>query len=377
MASSQTLSMSLKKKESIINGRLLVRSVVMKRIESEHEDLAVMEHVVSRIKQMGLYNLGRQHTEVFDELLVEEFYQNASLHFHSVKKGGDIADISANVRGVEICIDCHLLKDILALLASGMKMEELESFGSEDLLTTVWGAFIDNGSDKKVHPSCHKKHFILPFVYLHNFCCCVVENRTGAFEMCTNLRFRLMLAIMFGEPVNSCQIVIKCLQEEVSKPSSQKKSFGLILNNLLSSLDVLLSHNAKKIGPGIFIGGCKPTAFNKDVIPGNRPSIFALSQSNNPRDMAEKRSIVVESKKRKRSVSDRKSPLAVPEKKKHNKAHKPKPTEVPATPIEAPTLEIAEVAPSVVQPLYNTYMAHPLWKKQLTHALPIPSQWPL
>ncbi|KAL6530942.1 hypothetical protein OROHE_014424 [Orobanche hederae] len=78
-------------------------------------------------------------------------------------------------------------------------MEELESFGLEELLMTFWGTFIGNSSDKRVHPSCHKKRFILPFVYLHDFCCRVVENRTGAFKMCTNLRFRMMVAIMFGE----------------------------------------------------------------------------------------------------------------------------------------------------------------------------------
>ncbi|KAL6579281.1 hypothetical protein OROMI_009497 [Orobanche minor] len=162
---------------------------------------------------MGLYNLARQHTEVFDELLVEKFYQNASVRLHSGKKEGDLADISSSIRGVEICINRHLLKDIFALPASDLKMEELESFRYEDLMTTFWGALIGDGSDKKVHPSCHKKHFLLPFVYLHGFCCRVVENRTGAFEMCTTLRFRMMLAIMFGELVNWCQIMLKRLQD--------------------------------------------------------------------------------------------------------------------------------------------------------------------
>ncbi|KAL6569955.1 hypothetical protein OROMI_014469 [Orobanche minor] len=225
MASSQTSSMSLKKKESIIDGRLFVRSIVMNKIESEHEDLDVTEHVVSRIKQLGLYNLGRQHSEVFDELLVEEFYQNASVRLHSLKKGGDAADISAEVRGVEICINYHLLKDIFGLPSPGLNMEELESFRWEDLLTTFCGLFIDDGTDKKVHPSCHKKLFLLPLVYLYVFCCRVVSNRTGAFNMCINLRFRMMVAIMFGKPVNWCQIMLKRLQKEVSKPASQKKSF--------------------------------------------------------------------------------------------------------------------------------------------------------
>ncbi|KAL6538806.1 hypothetical protein OROMI_025132 [Orobanche minor] len=168
--------------------------------------------------------------------------------------------------------------------------------------------------------------------------------------MCTNLHFRMMAAIMFGEPVNWCQIVLKRLQEEVSKPVSQKKYFGLILNNLLTCLDIPVSDNAKKIGPGKFIGGCKPTAFNKDVIPEERPSVFELPQSKNPRDMTDKISASVSSKKRKHGVSDRKSPPAAPLKKKIKNTHKAKPTEVPATPIEAQIGEIAEVAPSVAQP---------------------------
>ncbi|KAL6550508.1 hypothetical protein OROMI_020996 [Orobanche minor] len=49
-------------------------------------------------------------------------------------------------------------------------------------------------------------------------------------------------------------------------------------------------------------------------------------------------------------MSDRKSPLAAPEKKKHKKAHKPKPIEVPAPPVEAATHEISEVGPPTSQP---------------------------
>ncbi|KAL6580758.1 hypothetical protein OROMI_006681 [Orobanche minor] len=46
--------------------------------------------------------------------------------------------------------------------------------------------------------------------------------------------------------------------------------------------------NAKKIGPGKFIGGSKPTSFNKDVIPADRPSVFELPHSANLRDVTEK-----------------------------------------------------------------------------------------
>ncbi|KAL6576431.1 hypothetical protein OROHE_000212 [Orobanche hederae] len=258
MASSQTTSFTEKKKESIIDGRLFVQSVVMERIQTENDDI------------------GRQHSDLYDESLVEEFYQEASVHFRSVKKGGDVAEISTSIREVEIRINRTLLEDLFSLPSSGLKMDELESFGMVDLLSSFWCVFIGDIADKKDHPSCHKKRSTLPFVYLHDFCCRVVGNRTGAFEMCTNLRFRMMVAIMFGEPVNWYQIILKRLQEEVSKALSPKKSFGLLLNNIFSCLDVPLAMNAKKIGPGKFIGGSKPTSFNKDVIPADRPSVFEL-----------------------------------------------------------------------------------------------------
>ncbi|KAL6576471.1 hypothetical protein OROHE_000252 [Orobanche hederae] len=315
MASSHTTSFTKKKNESIIDGRHFVQSVVMERIQTENNDVAAMEHVVSRIKQTGLFNLGRQHSDLYDESLVEEFYQEASVRFRSVKKGGDVAEISATIYGVEILINRHLLEDLFYRPLSGLKMEELESFGSEDLLSSFWCVFIGDITDKKVHPLCHKKRFTLPFVYLHDFCYRVVENRTGAFEMCTNLRFRVMVAIMFGEPANWCQIIMKSIQEEVYKPLSQKKLFGLLLNNIVSCLDVPFAMNANKIGPG-------------------KPSVFALPKSANLRDVT-KKSKAVSSKKRKHSLSDKKSQPAVPEKKKKKvkKAHKPKPTEVTATPV--------------------------------------------
>ncbi|KAL6525371.1 hypothetical protein OROHE_015678 [Orobanche hederae] len=144
----------------------------------------------------------------------------------------------------------------------------------------------------------------------------------------------MMVAIMFGEPVNWCQVILKRLQEEVSKPLSQKKSFGLLLTNIFSCLDVPFANNSKKIGPGKFIGGSKPTAFNKDVIPADRPSFLELPHSK-----------AAHSKKRKHSLSDTMSqPAPEKKKKKLRKAHKPKPTEVSATPIEAPVEKSAEVA---------------------------------
>ncbi|KAL6586238.1 hypothetical protein OROMI_002882 [Orobanche minor] len=270
MASSQTTSFTEKKKETIIDGRLFIKSVVMEIIQNEHDDSAIMKLVVSRINQSGLFNLGRQHSELYDESLVEEIYQEASVHFRSETKRG-VAKISASIRGVEIRINRQLLEDLFSLPSFGLKLDELESFGSEDLLTSYWCVFIGEIADKKVHPSSQKRRFVLPFVYLRDFYCRVVENRTGAFEMCTNLRFRMMMAIMFGEPINWCQVTLKRLQEEVSKPLSPKKSFGLFLTNIFSYLDVPFAMNSKNIGLGKFIGGSKPTAFNKEVTPVDRP----------------------------------------------------------------------------------------------------------
>ncbi|KAL6561487.1 hypothetical protein OROMI_017088 [Orobanche minor] len=312
MASSQSISISEKKKDTIIDGRFFVKSIVMSRIQTENDDSAVMAHVVSRIKRTGLFNIGRQRSELYDESLVEEFYQEASVRVCSEKKGGGVTDIFASIHGVEVRINCQLLEDLFSLPSFGLKLEDLESFGSEDLLSSYWCVFIGDSADRKVHPSCHKRRFVLPFVYLHDFYCRVVENRTGAFEMCTNLRFRMMVAIMFGEPVNWCQVILKSLQEEVSKPLSQKKSFGLLLTNIFSCLDVPFAENSKKIGPGKSICGSKPTAFNKDVIPADRPSFLELPHSK-----------AAHSKKRKHSLSDTMPQPAAPvlKKKTLRKAH--------------------------------------------------------
>ncbi|KAL6568828.1 hypothetical protein OROHE_003569 [Orobanche hederae] len=231
----------------------------MERIQNENDDVAAMEFVVSHIEKTGLFKLGRQHSELYDESLVEEFYQEASVRVCSAKKGGDVAEISASISGVEIRINRHLLEDLSSLPSSGLKMEELESFGSEDLLSSFWCIFIGDSADKKMY---------VPF------------------------------------PMNS-----------------------------------------KKIGPGKFIGGSKPTAFNKDILPADKPSVLELPQSENLRDVT-KKSKAVSSKKRKHSLSDKVSQPAAPgkKKKKLRKAHKPKPTEVTTTPVEAPIEENAEVA---------------------------------
>ncbi|KAL6537692.1 hypothetical protein OROHE_012319 [Orobanche hederae] len=328
MASSQTFSHS-QKRDQIIDGHLFSRSTVMDRIRDEVEDDDSMERIISKIEEQGLYRLGRSHTETYDELMVEEFYRNATVNALSRKHGGGIITISASVQGISICINQELLESMFGLPSDSLTMEELESFGSDELLTAYWGLFTGNSSNKDVHPSCPKKKFCLPFVFLHDFCCRIIENRNGAFDNCTNLRFRMMIAILYGEKVNWSQIVLKRLSEEVSKPQSQKRSFRLLLNNILTLSGVRQSKFAKKIGTGKFIGGFKPSFYNQAGPTANRPFLNLMPSAKNPRGVSKKTSIAEDesSKKSKRNVSDSKSPLT--EKKKHKKASKSKARGVP------------------------------------------------
>ncbi|KAL6531441.1 hypothetical protein OROMI_027804 [Orobanche minor] len=318
MASSQA-SQSLKKKDNIIDGRLFSRSTVLDRIKSETEDVDTMEDIISRLEQQNLHRLGRTQTNVYDEQIVEDFFRDASVKLFSHNHGGGVSKISATVKGVQIYLDSALLSTMFGLSSKGLTMEEIETFGSEELLTAYWGLFTGKSSNTDVHPSCNKKKFCLPFMYLHDFCCRIIENRTGAFESCTNLRFRMMIAILYGQPVNWCQVVLKRLSEEVLKPSSQKKSFGLLLNNILSKSGVPQSRNAKKIGSGKFIGGSKPTAFNRAGPFANRP--FLRTMPTLKKELERSTAGEESSKKRKRSVSDSMSSLT--EKKKQKKAAKP------------------------------------------------------
>ncbi|KAL6575950.1 hypothetical protein OROHE_000421 [Orobanche hederae] len=323
MASSQTSSHS-QKRDQIIDGRLFSRSTVMDRIISEVEDDDNMEKIISKIEEQGLYRLGRSHPELYDELIVEEFYRVATVKAHSRKHGGGIISISASVQNISICINQELLVSMFGLPSDGLTMEELESFGSDNLLTAYWGLFTEKSSNKDVHTSCPKKKFCLPFVFLHDICCRIIENRTGAFDTCTNLRFRMMIAILYGEKVNWSQIVLKRLSEDVLKPHSQKNSFGLLLNNILMRSGVRQSKHAKKIGTGKFIGGFKPSAYHQAGPSANRPFLNQMPSAKNPRGVSSKTSVAEDesSRKRKRSVSDSKSSLV--EKKKHKTASKSK-----------------------------------------------------
>ncbi|KAL6561420.1 hypothetical protein OROMI_017021 [Orobanche minor] len=168
MASSQTSSHSLKR-DQIIDGRLFSWSTVMGRIQTEVEDDDSMERIISKLDEQGLYRLGRSHTEMYDEQIVEEFYHNASVKVFSRKHEGGVSNISAIVQSISICIDRDLLKSIFGLSSDGLTMEELESFGSDELLTAYSGLFTGSSSNMDVHPSCPKKKSCMSFVYLHDF----------------------------------------------------------------------------------------------------------------------------------------------------------------------------------------------------------------
>ncbi|KAL6548867.1 hypothetical protein OROHE_008712 [Orobanche hederae] len=202
MASSHTSSHSLKKRDHIIDGCLFSRSTVLDRIKSETEDLDSIERIISKLKQQGLYRLVCMHSDIYDEQIVEEFYHGASVKLFSRKYGGGVSDISATVQGIHICIDRTLMEIMFGLSSDGLTMEELKSFGSQELLTAYWGLFTGNSSNTDVHPSCHKKKFYLPFIDLRDFCCRIIEGRNGSFESCTNLRFIIIIAILYGEKAN-------------------------------------------------------------------------------------------------------------------------------------------------------------------------------
>ncbi|KAL6560287.1 hypothetical protein OROHE_006294 [Orobanche hederae] len=176
MASSQTSSHSLKR-DQIIDGRLFSRSTVMDRIRKEVEDDDSVERIIIKLEEQGLYRLGHSHTEMYDEQIVEEFYHDASVKVLSCKHGGGVSNVSATVQGISICIDRELLVTMFGLPSDGLTMEELESFGSDELLTAYWGLFTGSRSNTDVHPPCPKKKFCLPFAYLHDFCCRIIESK--------------------------------------------------------------------------------------------------------------------------------------------------------------------------------------------------------
>ncbi|KAL6556168.1 hypothetical protein OROGR_005456 [Orobanche gracilis] len=327
MASSQTSTQA--QKEMIIDGRIFARPVLIERTNNENEDVDLMEFVVSKVKQQGIYRLVSSHSEVFDKKIIEEFYLNAAVSLFSLNLGGGVREISSSVNGVEICLNQALLEKLYKLPSDGLKFEELEGYGTPEFLAAYWSFFVGDKNNKSTHVSCHKKNFLIQFVFLHDLCCRILENRTGAFEMCTNLRFRMMTAIMAGERVNWCQIILKRIHEECAKPMSQKKSFGVIIHYILEKCGVVPSRSARKIGAGKFFGGSPSSIYNKDSPTANRVSPRSLPLSENPRDVSSKPTTEGKSKKRKRS-SHRKSSaepaVQEPMRKKLRKLVKTKPT---------------------------------------------------
>ncbi|KAL6575295.1 hypothetical protein OROMI_012580 [Orobanche minor] len=129
MPTSQTSSLSVKKKESIIDGRIFTKSMVMERINLKGKDDIGMEMVVSRLKQQGLYRLASHHADLYDEQIMEEFYFDVSFKYSYQRRGGDIFDIMVTVQGIEISLNRELLEDIYRLPSNSLKMEELEMLG--------------------------------------------------------------------------------------------------------------------------------------------------------------------------------------------------------------------------------------------------------
>ncbi|KAL6498977.1 hypothetical protein OROGR_028155 [Orobanche gracilis] len=327
MASSQTSTQT--QKEMIIDGRIFARSVLVERTTNENEDVELMEFVVSKVKQQGLYRLVSSHSTVFDKKIVEDFYLNAAVSIFSLNQEGGVREITSSVNGVDICINQALLEKLFKLPSDGLRLEELEGHGTPEFLAAYWSFFVGDKNNSSTRVSCHKKNFLLQFVFLHDLCCRTLENRTGAFEMCTNLRFRMMTAIMAGERVNWCQVILKRIHEECTKPVTQKKSFGVILHYILEKCGVVPSRSARKVWTGKFIGGSPSSIFNKGSTVANRLFPGMLPLADNPRDASSRPSTEEKSRKRKRSSHSKTTmepAVEKPQKKKLRKLAQSKPT---------------------------------------------------
>ncbi|KAL6556178.1 hypothetical protein OROGR_005466 [Orobanche gracilis] len=87
MASSQT-SQSQKKRAQIIDCPLFSRSTILKRLQSEVEDTDNMEVIIAKILEQGLHRIGSSRSSFYDEEIVEEFYQDATVKLYSRKHRG-------------------------------------------------------------------------------------------------------------------------------------------------------------------------------------------------------------------------------------------------------------------------------------------------
>ncbi|KAL6580428.1 hypothetical protein OROMI_008452 [Orobanche minor] len=102
MSASETSSLSLRKKDMIINGRIFARSA--REYISEDNDRVGMNLFVSRVKQASLYRLGSLHPENYDVQIVEEFFLDADFLYASDKKGSDLTVAVSTVQEKEISI---------------------------------------------------------------------------------------------------------------------------------------------------------------------------------------------------------------------------------------------------------------------------------
>ncbi|KAL6496534.1 hypothetical protein OROGR_029792 [Orobanche gracilis] len=150
MASSQTSTQA--QKEMIIDGRIFARPVLIERTNNENEDVDLMEFVVSKVKQQGIYRLVSSHSEVFDKKIIEEFYLNAAVSLFSLNLGGGVHEISSSVNSVEICLNQALLEKLYKLPSDGLKFEELEGYGTPEFLAAYWSFFVGDKNNKPTHP---------------------------------------------------------------------------------------------------------------------------------------------------------------------------------------------------------------------------------
>lgn len=117
---------------------------------------------------------------------------------------------------------------------------------------------------------------------------------------------------------------MKCLQEEAAKTESARKSFGLMLNFILTSCGIQHSPAAKKFLAGKFLGGSKTTLYNKAMPIANRPETNSMLMVNDPHNVSghsskakdgdsdKKKKLV----SKKRAIPDSSSPSAIEKKKK-------------------------------------------------------------
>lgn len=138
--------------------------------------------------------LGSLYSENYDGIM-EDFYLDFDFHYATLKKGSPLTVIVSNLQEKEIKITTTLLEQLYKLPNDILTLEDLETFG-HDLIDHYWKLFTIDPLDDNPHLSYAISIFALSYFYPPEFCCRVLENRAEASEICTGLRFRMMMAIM-------------------------------------------------------------------------------------------------------------------------------------------------------------------------------------